>query len=422
MTPWQEVLHEPSHSLNYDVLDTMELLLGGLLGTASYVLPGRGPSDLPIEPLLSVPAGVAEKAKASGALMLADPDGTPLARLEVTSSEAATPGTVYLAGSLSRLQTPEHSAARDLRITAPFDLPGTAAPLVAAFDRAPTAEQLALAVAAAQESQAQLRLVAVSATGDATDNDLAKLLGAVRACAQPLKNAQANLLVVPDFASPTPDGAGSIADYVLLRLGAHRLLNFTSPHHSTPSQPRFSPQGGLVLLFTGLSGSGKSTLARAVVERLQTVDDRQAILLDGDDVRRFLTAGLGFTREDRNTNVERIGWVASLISSAGGLAVCAPIAPFEESRKRVREFAEQAGQYILVHVSTPLEVCEQRDRKGLYAKARAGLIPDFTGIDSPYDEPADADYVVDTSVTSVVDATDAVLKLVAQRSTGRGLG
>ncbi|WP_081744696.1 adenylyl-sulfate kinase [Arthrobacter sp. H14] len=415
MTPWQEVLHEPSHSLDYSILDTLELLMGGLLGTTSYMLPGQVPSNLPVEPLLTVPRGVAEKATEYGALLLADPDGTPLARLEVTSTEAAPPDAVYLAGPLTPLQKPEHSAARDLRITAPFNASGTVQ-IVAAFDCAPTAEQLALAVATAQKSDAQLHLIALSGAGDATDNQLAKLLAAVRACAGPLEKAEANLLVVPDYAATTHEGEGSIGDFVLRRLGAREVLNFSSLHEPARSDTASPRPGGMVVLFTGLSGSGKSTVARAVLEQIQTIDDRQAILLDGDDVRRFLTAGLGFTREDRNTNVERIGWVASLISSAGGIAVCAPIAPFDESRKRVREFAERAGQYILVHVSTPLEVCERRDRKGLYAKARAGLIPDFTGIDSPYDEPADADYVVDTSVTSVKEATDAVLRLIAQHS------
>ena len=167
-----------------------------------------------------------------------------------------------------------------------------------------------------------------------------------------------------------------------------------------------------MVLFTGLSGSGKSTLARRLVEELQCVDDRAVIPLDGDEMRRMLSAGLGFSSTDRELNVRRVGWVAAQISRAGGIAVCAPIAPFEATRRECAAMAREWGSFFLVHVATPLRVCEERDRKGLYAKARAGLIPEFTGISSPYEMPQDADYVVDTSQLDLDTAVEEIVQLV----------
>ena len=168
--------------------------------------------------------------------------------------------------------------------------------------------------------------------------------------------------------------------------------------------------GGRVVLFTGLSGSGKSTIARHLTARLG--GERTVTLLDGDVVRTHLSKGLGFSREDRDTNVRRIGWVAAEVAKHGGVAICAPIAPYDETRRWVRELVEAAagpGSMLLVWVSTPLEVCEGRDTKGLYARARAGQLTGFTGIDDPYETPTDADLVIDTNVVSVDDAVEQVL-------------
>ena len=166
---------------------------------------------------------------------------------------------------------------------------------------------------------------------------------------------------------------------------------------------------GLVLFFTGLSGSGKSTLARALMDRLLEHGGRTVTSLDGDVVRRNLSAGLTFSKEDRETNIRRIGWVAAEISRHGGVAVCSPIAPFDETRQQVRAMVDEAGgAFFLVHVATPLEECERRDRKGLYAKARRGEIPEFTGISSPYEEPQDADVRVDTTGRTIEEALDDV--------------
>ncbi|GAB4083729.1 hypothetical protein GCM10028784_03590 [Myceligenerans cantabricum] len=194
--------------------------------------------------------------------------------------------------------------------------------------------------------------------------------------------------------------------------GAHaRAVAALYPDASAREVERAAAAGhrrGTVVFFTGLSGSGKSTVARALAAELDD-DGLGTTLLDGDAVRHHLSKGLGFDRESRETNVERIGYVASLVAKYGGIAVAAPIAPFAASRAKVRELAEAAGaHFLLVHVSTPLEVCEARDRKGLYAKARAGEIPDFTGISSPYETPDDADLTIDTTTVPVPDAVAQV--------------
>lgn len=172
---------------------------------------------------------------------------------------------------------------------------------------------------------------------------------------------------------------------------------------------------GLVLFFTGLSGSGKSTLARALMDKLLEQGLRTVTSLDGDVVRRNLSAGLTFSKADRETNIRRIGWVAAEISRHGGLAVVSPIAPFDETRQQVRAMVDEAGgAFFLVHVATPLEECERRDRKGLYAKARRGEIPEFTGISSPYEEPTDADVRVDTTGRTIDDALTDVVDALAE--------
>ncbi len=180
--------------------------------------------------------------------------------------------------------------------------------------------------------------------------------------------------------------------------------------HVVDFYERRPDERGLVLFFTGLSGSGKSTLARALMDRILEQGSRTVTSLDGDVVRRNLSAGLTFSKEDRETNIRRIGWVAAEIARHGGIAVCSPIAPFDETRQQVRAMADAAGgAFFLVHVATPLEECERRDRKGLYAKARRGEIPEFTGISSPYEEPTDADVRVDTTGRSIEDALDDVI-------------
>lgn len=175
------------------------------------------------------------------------------------------------------------------------------------------------------------------------------------------------------------------------------------------------PRRGLTLFFTGFSGSGKSTLARIIYAKFIEEGKRAVTLLDGDVVRLNLSSELGFSKKDRNTNVRRIGYVASEITKNRGVAICAPIAPYAEIRREVRNKIEEYGSFIEIYVSTSIEECESRDRKGLYAKARKGIIPEFTGISDPYDVPENPEITVDTKgMTPMQAAQDIYLYLIRE--------
>lgn len=166
---------------------------------------------------------------------------------------------------------------------------------------------------------------------------------------------------------------------------------------------------GFTVFITGLSGAGKSTLAKVLMVKFMELRDRPVTLLDGDIVRRNLSSELSFSKDHRNLNITRIGFVASEITKNGGIAICAPIAPYEESRRHNREIISRYGGYVEVYLSTPLDVCEQRDRKGLYAKARAGIIKGVTGVDDPYVSPSNPEIAVDTTEVSPDEAAQEVL-------------
>lgn len=166
---------------------------------------------------------------------------------------------------------------------------------------------------------------------------------------------------------------------------------------------------GFTVFFTGLSGSGKSTVANALMVKLMEMGGRPVSLLDGDVVRKHLSSELGFSKEHRDINIKRIGYVASEITKNGGIAICAPIAPYTATRRAVREMVEAGGAFVEVHVATPLEECERRDRKGLYKLAREGKIKEFTGISDPYEEPANPELRVDTTDIDVDSAAHQVL-------------
>jgi sulfate adenylyltransferase len=186
---------------------------------------------------------------------------------------------------------------------------------------------------------------------------------------------------------------------------------FTYPDVVTELRRSYPPrhQQGFTVFFTGLSGSGKSTIANVLLSKFLEVGGRPVTLLDGDIVRKNLSSELGFSKEHRDINIRRIGFVASEITKNGGIAICAPIAPYESVRQEVRQFIEPVGGFILVHTATPLEVCEERDRKGLYAKARAGILKEFTGISDPYEAPADADVVIETTQLSPEEAAQQII-------------
>jgi sulfate adenylyltransferase len=172
---------------------------------------------------------------------------------------------------------------------------------------------------------------------------------------------------------------------------------------------------GVTIFFTGLSGSGKSTIANVLLTKFLETGGRPVTILDGDLVRKHLSSELGFSKEHRDINIRRIGYVASEITKNGGIAICAPIAPYEAVRKAVREMIEPLGGFVLVHVATPLEICEQRDRKGLYAKARAGIVKEFTGISDPYEVPQKAEVVINTAELSPEEAAQEIILHLEQQ-------
>jgi len=176
-------------------------------------------------------------------------------------------------------------------------------------------------------------------------------------------------------------------------------------------QRRYPPRAkqGFTIFFTGLSGAGKSTIANALLIKLNEIGTRPVTLLDGDIVRTHLSSELGFSREHRDINVRRIGYVASEITKNGGVAICAPIAPYAHTRQQVREMIEPVGGFLEVFVSTSLAVCEQRDRKGLYAKARRGEIKEFTGISDPYEKPQTPELELDTDELSPEQSVQQIL-------------
>jgi sulfate adenylyltransferase len=166
---------------------------------------------------------------------------------------------------------------------------------------------------------------------------------------------------------------------------------------------------GFTVFFTGLSGSGKSTIANVLLVKFMEMGGRPVTVLDGDIVRKNLSSELNFSKEHRDINIRRIGYVAAEITKNGGIAICAPIAPYDSVRRDVRAAVEPGGGFVLVHVATPIETCEERDRKGLYAKARAGILKEFTGISDPYEEPTDADIVIDTAKLSPEESAQEIL-------------
>jgi sulfate adenylyltransferase len=455
----------PSYGLSGAPLADLELLLSGAVAPLDRFLDpdeaqaalrtGRLPdgTPAPVAPVLPVPAEVAAVAAGAGGLLLTDPEGLPLARLkfpgpvgdDITWAEGAgvpTPGgpgpdgTAWLVGQLVPVGVPAHGVFRALR-RSPERVRAELPPgpvLAVPVDRPLLVADLAALRVEPAEPEAAGALLLLVRVGDEPNRLPADvLLRATLAAAAGLPGAIVVAVPLRHASDPEADAravAAVAAAYGAtgvrplspgrwpeVRAGLDRGTDDLSalPAAVREQLLRWRPpksRRGLTVLFTGLSGSGKSTLARALVDRLLEDGRRRVTVLDGDEVRRMLSAGLGFSRADRDLNVRRIGWVAAEVARHGGLAVCAPIAPYAATRAAVRRDVEATGDFVLVHVATPLEVCEARDRKGLYAKARAGLIPQFTGISDPYEEPDDADLVVDTTGRSIDDCTAEVLELL----------
>ncbi|MGN6301218.1 MAG: adenylyl-sulfate kinase [Angustibacter sp.] len=379
----------PQYCPSQRELDDLELLLNGAFAPLTTFQ-----ADGPVR--LELPEALADAPEVD----LVDPEGLPLARL--TSD------------GLAPLSTPSHGAFRRLHLspaqvrerhpdalTVPVAGPLTEADLERIRDR---------------RDGRQVVLLALTGTGTPQGVTGVGLVRATIAAAALLGDAHVVAVPLPSHGDGDTDhalGEQVVATYapgdVLAPTGEGDLPEEVAEvvEHDQPDER------GVVVFFTGLSGSGKSTLAQALNDLVLEAGERTVTSLDGDVVRRNLSAGLTFSREDRETNIRRIGWVAAEIARHRGIAICSPIAPFDETRQQVRAMVEAAGgEFVLVHVATPLEECERRDRKGLYAKARAGEIPEFTGISSPYEEPDDATVRVDTTGRTIEDALADVLAVL----------
>ncbi|MCR6032188.1 adenylyl-sulfate kinase [Nocardioides sp. zg-579] len=381
-------------------LDDLELLVTGALAPLTRF-------DEPGSPVtLTLPPEVASAAAEAGAVELVDPEGLPLARVSV-------PG-----GAVEALTHVQYGPFRRHYLS-PAQVRGayagrTFVPVTDALTEAQVEEVRALGpvvllayVGAGTPALSPVGLLRASLAAAALLPDAAVVAVPLAAHGDAELDHRLGVQVARTYAAGDPVHAlAEPADDDAYPPSIAVVVDFDRPEPADQ---------GLVLFFTGLSGSGKSTLARALMDRLLEQGTRTVTSLDGDVVRRNLSAGLTFSKADRETNIRRIGWVAAEISRHGGVAVCSPIAPFDETRQQVRAMVEDAGgAFFLVHVATPLEECERRDRKGLYAKARRGEIPEFTGISSPYEEPADADVRVDTTGRTIDDALGDVVEALRE--------
>lgn len=378
-----ETFRVPVVTLSDDDLDALELLLGGLVNDEhSYPISDTWTSiEWPVDPGQSK----------VGEVFLADRDRTPLARTHLTAvAETPLKSEYRLTGNVSRMAQTEHGPFREHRIATP--IPGSN---IVILDASPTPTMLEHIRSVSVGLEPAIRLVMVTTTSEFRNPDFVSILAELEAASRLLGALVPGILVVPPGIDPA---------LPLTRTQAKILLDLRS------AGSRLQANGGKVILLSGLSGSGKSTVGRELLDQVRRVGRHRAVLLDGDDIRQFLSKGLGFSKEDRETNIERIGWVAARISEAGGVAICTPIAPFEATREKLRSLAGEVGEFLMVHISTPLEICEQRDRKGLYTQARAGLIEDFTGISSPYEAPLNPDLIIDTSLVSVDTAARIIIE------------
>jgi sulfate adenylyltransferase len=397
----------PQHCPSARELDDLELLTHGALApVAGFEGPGGSVT-------LTVPPSTAELALEAGRLELIDPEGLPLAVVAVAGTAAHNDG-VLVSGDVTTLTHHQFGAFRRYYLSPAQVREHLGESVLTVPVSGPLTEQDLAAITAAAGDRTVL-LLALTGTGTPEDLTAVGLIRVTVAAADLLPRAA--VVAVPVASRGDAEADHAFGHRVVAAYAPGEVRGVTGEgEYPDPiaailefERPELEAQG-LVLFFTGLSGSGKSTIARALHDVLLERGERTITSLDGDVVRRNLSAGLTFSKEDRETNIRRIGWVAAEIARHGGIAICSPIAPFDATRKQVREMVDEAGgAFFLIHVATPLEECERRDRKGLYAKARRGEIPEFTGISSPYEEPEDATLRVDTTGRTIEDALGDVL-------------
>ena len=442
----------PSHVLTADQMAALLRLLDGVYtpltgfmraAEASRVASSQTLDDgawWPVPVVLDVPPATAERLAIGGPLVLREAEGRAIAVMP--EGAAWQEGDLWrVGGDVVGLQAPPVYDLVDLRLspTAVRDeiaRRGWRTAIAVPADRVLHRADVAALDRLAASRDAGLVIFAVTRAGAIVDSDWYARVRALRAAVADL-TPDRGLLVVD--ARPDAEGAaGSAFDAVLARafgcthvvawnpvddalLDAARRLGVdverldAAPPREIDRQAPPSWTRGVTVFFTGLSGSGKSTIANALRVRLLEEGRRTVTLLDGDLVRTHLSSELGFSREHRTLNVRRIAFVAAEITRHGGMAICAPIAPYAELRRDARALVEAAGVFLLVYVATPIDVCESRDVKGLYRRARAGTLPEFTGVSDPYDVPEDADVTIDTSRVTVAQAVDTLLAALEAR-------
>lgn len=432
------------------VIADLCLAADGLLSDhlAGDPLPETGPTPGPgHRARLTLPANVAEQAMAAGALIVADAETVPVVRLSdlvpAAPGDAAAEGagsatdgsqTVEVLGVATPAEGVATGVGQHLRVSrSPLTTP-TAARRVVVLAR-PALDQDIEEIA---RSQGDVVLVAAIGSASPDGVPVATMLRLARHAQAGLARRGVNAqLVAATIAWRDQATNQALAAAVAAGLGGEPLLLADAASepgtawahaldwlaHPDARDADLDPvvrsellrwrppraQRGLVTFFTGLSGAGKSTLARGLADRLAEDGSRTLTLLDGDEVRRLLSAGLGFGAEGRDQNVRRIGYVAAEVARHGGVAICAPIAPYERSRAAARSMVEHAGaDFVLIHVATTLAECEARDVKGLYARARAGQLTEFTGISDPYEVPESPELRVQTAGRPIEDCVDEV--------------
>lgn len=400
----------PQHCPSPRELADLELLTHGAVEPPAF-------ADDPAGVTLTLPA---ELAVEGAVVELVDPEGLPLAQVTVERTYDAGPERRGVVGPVRTLTHHEYGAFRRLFLS-PADVRALGDVVTVPVAGPLTEPDLA----SLRSLDRPLVLLALTGPGtpsyDGRPLSAVGLVRATLAAASLLEDAR--VVAVPLAARGDADADQAFGERVVDAYAPGEVVGVTG-EGELPAEVaavvdfELPPPGeqGLVVFFTGLSGSGKSTLARALHDVVLERGERTVTSLDGDVVRRNLSAGLTFSKADRETNIRRIGWVAAEISRHGGVAICSPIAPFDATRQQVREYvADAGGDFFLIHVATPVEECERRDRKGLYAKARRGEIPEFTGISSPYEAPTDADVVVDTTGRSIEECLDEILAALSDR-------